>query len=103
MRDTGMILNIQITILYEVSFVKSTKFYYASLGNGNFSKSFCTSRKDYSRASLDWLNFVWNDPKFDGTIMRSVINGEMTIGGYKCDGVIKTKDGETYIFEYNGC
>ena len=79
--------------------------------NGNYTHELATDRKDYSRVSLDFLNYTAYAKEFqtpDGSfyLMRTIVNGEkeVVINGkkYRVDGYVKTPDKE-YFIEFHGC
>ena len=86
-------------------------FYYEPQLNGYFSRRFCSDRKDFSLDSLDWLNYMSDDPRFAKPAggfytMRCIVNGEKSVktsqGSFRVDGYVSTPNRQ-YMLEFNGC
>ena len=78
-------------------------FYLKKNENGIFSHTLATDRKDFSKISLDYLNFVGTH--FDQPV-RTIITGEkvVTVKGkkYRVDGYVE-QNGKKYFIEFHGC
>ena len=86
-------------------------FLYEKSDSGDYSRKFATSRKDYSKQSLDFLNWISFDEMFrknesEFYTMRCVINGEKRVqtpeGTFRVDGYVETSD-TRYCLEFYGC
>ena len=86
-------------------------FLYEKSDSGDYSRIFATSRKDYSKQSLDFLNWISFDDRFrkndnEFYTMRCVINGEKKVqtpeGTFRVDGYVETSD-TRYCLEFYGC
>ena len=78
-------------------------FYMEKKADGTFTHELATDRKDYSRISLDYLNYVGTH--FDHPL-RTIINGEkvVTVNGrkWRVDGYVEV-NGQKYFIDFNGC
>ena len=87
-------------------------FYMERKFSGFFSHELATDRKDFSKSSLDCLNYMAHNiqqfRRTDDDIypMKTIITGEHTITvegkKYRIDGYVKTTEKE-YFLEYYGC
>ena len=87
-------------------------FYMQKRDTGYFTHQLATDRKDFSRASLDCMNYLhhnikeFRQPNGEVYPMRTIINGEFVVKHgtkkYRVDGYIKTAK-TNYFIEYYGC